>query len=342
MLFGQKAASGTMLRMSDREVVFLGTGSQVPTRHRNHNGLFLRWDALGLLIDPGEGTQRQLLHAGIAATQITHILITHFHGDHCLGLAAIAQRISLDNVQHPVEVFFPESGQVFFERLIGSSIYKPQAQLVPRPLPVAPYAGGETTTDELLCCELPEAHARLFARPLHHRVDCVGYRLVEADGVRMLPKELADRQVKGPNIKRLQREGQLVLDGKIVRLEDVSVPRPGQKFAMVQDTRFCQNAVLLAKDADLLVSEATFTSKHAAEAQSHAHMTAGQAGQVAAQAGARRLVLTHFSQRYVSTDVHIEEAKAFFPDVIAAEDLQCVAVPPRKTATDPGQSQPAG
>ena len=88
--------------MSAREVIFLGTASQVPTRHRNHNALFLRWDELGILFDPGEGTQRQLLIAGVAATQITHICITHFHGDHCLGLAALVQRLSLDRVPHPI------------------------------------------------------------------------------------------------------------------------------------------------------------------------------------------------------------------------------------------------
>ena len=121
-----------MGRMSACEITFLGTASQVPTRHRNHNGLFIRWDTLGILVDPGEGTQRQLLLAGIAATQITHILITHFHGDHCLGLAALSQRISLDKVPHPVEVIYPASGQVFFERLRYASIYKEQAQFVPQ------------------------------------------------------------------------------------------------------------------------------------------------------------------------------------------------------------------
>src|ERR1041385_4101660 len=89
--------------MSIREAVFLGTASQVPTRTRNHNALFLFWDDLGILFDPGEGTQRQMVHAGIAATQITHIAITHFHGDHCLGLAGIIQRLSLDRVERPVE-----------------------------------------------------------------------------------------------------------------------------------------------------------------------------------------------------------------------------------------------
>ncbi|HWM97084.1 MAG TPA: MBL fold metallo-hydrolase, partial [Streptosporangiaceae bacterium] len=79
--------------MSNRELVVLGTASQVPIRRRNHNGYFLRWDAEGLLFDPGEGTQRQMQFAGVAASQISRICITHFHGDHCLGLPGVLQRM---------------------------------------------------------------------------------------------------------------------------------------------------------------------------------------------------------------------------------------------------------
>jgi ribonuclease Z len=81
--------------MSAREVILLGTASQVPTRARGHHALFLRWDEIGVLFDPGEGTQRQMAHAGLAASQITHVCITHFQGDHCLGFAALCQAGSL-------------------------------------------------------------------------------------------------------------------------------------------------------------------------------------------------------------------------------------------------------
>src|SRR5947199_1123350 len=124
--------------MSTREVIFLGTASQVPTRARSHNALFLLWDDLGVLFDPGEGTQRQMTLAGLSASQITHVAITHFHGDHCLGLAGVIQRLSLDGVPHPVEVLYPASGQVFFERLRHASLFFERAELVPRPV-----QGGE-------------------------------------------------------------------------------------------------------------------------------------------------------------------------------------------------------
>ncbi len=122
--------------MSARELVVLGSSSQVPTRYRNHNGYLLLWDDRGLLFDPGEGTQRQLLLAGVAASRITRILVTHFHGDHCLGLPGILQRLSLDQVPHEVGVHFPGSGEAYFERLRYASIYKQQKTMLSHPVSV--------------------------------------------------------------------------------------------------------------------------------------------------------------------------------------------------------------
>src|SRR5918997_517613 len=108
--------------MSARELVVLGTASQVPTRYRNHNGYFLRWDGEGVLFDPGEGTQRQLLLAGIPSGSITRICITHLHGDHCLGLPGVIQRMVLDRVTHPIDVYFPASGRPYIDRLRSASV----------------------------------------------------------------------------------------------------------------------------------------------------------------------------------------------------------------------------
>ena len=94
-----------------RELVVLGTASQVPTRTRNHNGYLLRWDGEGLLFDPGEGTQRQMIHAGVSAAQITRICLTHLHGDHCFGLPGVLSRLALDGVAHPVHLHYPAIGR---------------------------------------------------------------------------------------------------------------------------------------------------------------------------------------------------------------------------------------
>src|SRR5512147_130226 len=124
--------------MSGRELIALGTSSQVPTRERSHNAYLLRWDGEGLLFDPGEGVQRQLTIAGIPASAIHRICITHFHGDHCLGLAGIVQRLSLDRCDHPVHIYYPDSGQQYVERLCNASVYDQKAELVFHPIKQVP------------------------------------------------------------------------------------------------------------------------------------------------------------------------------------------------------------
>jgi len=306
--------------MSARQVTFLGTASQVPTRSRNHNAVFLQWDELGILFDPGEGTQRQMLLAGLSATQITHVCITHFHGDHCLGLAGIVQRLSLDRVEHPVEVIYPASGQAFFERLRHASAFYETATLVPRPVTAA---GGSVTV-----CRA--GNATIIAEALDHGIDCQGYRLQETDGIRMLPERLASAGVSGPAVRQLMQAGQIQMGERLVRLEEVSESRPGQAFAFVMDTRKCVGAEALARGVDLLVCESTYQHAEAQEAHDHYHLTANEAAELAVAGGVRRLALTHFSQRYPSLAGFEQEARAVHADVFVAEDLSQVSVPKRR------------
>lgn len=173
---------------------------------------------------------------------------------------------------------------------------------------------------------------RLIARRLDHRVETYGWRLEEHDGVRMLPEQLAARGVRGPAVAQRQREGSIHVDRDVVRIEEVSEPRRGQVFAFVMDTRMCDAATDLARDADLLVAEATFLHRDADLAEQYAHLTARSAAELGRDAGVRRLVLTHLSQRYPTSQEHLAEAAAVFPEVLVAEDLQRVAVPPRSDA----------
>ncbi len=134
----------------------LGTASQAPTRHRNHNGYLLRWDGEGVLFDPGEGAQRQLLLAGAPSSAITRICVTHFHGDHCLGVPGIVQRLSLDRVAHPVVAHYPSSDRRYFDRLRHASAFVDMPDLREEPVagPVdrllEPNGGSARPTDRLL------------------------------------------------------------------------------------------------------------------------------------------------------------------------------------------------
>lgn len=303
--------------MSARELVVLGSASQVPTRRRNHNGYLLRWGGEGILFDPGEGTQRQMLHAGLSATDLTRVCITHFHGDHCLGLPGIIQRLSLDRVPHPVPVHFPAGGADYFARLRHASSFHEVADV--RAAPVD--ADGR---------HFDIGPGRLEARRLKHPVETYGYRLVEPDGLRMLPERLGAYGIAGPAVGALRQAGHLDLGGRRVSLDEVSEVRPGQRFAFVMDTGLCDNVYALAEDADLLVIESTFLTEDAALAAEVGHLTAAQAGRVATESRVRRLVLTHFSQRYADPARFAAEAREQFDgDLVVADDLMVVPVPAR-------------
>ncbi|MFF8189754.1 ribonuclease Z [Streptomyces bobili] len=301
--------------MSVRELVVLGTASQVPTRHRNHNGYLLRWDGEGILFDPGEGTQRQMLRAGVAAHDLNRICVTHFHGDHSLGVAGVIQRVNLDRVPHPVTAHFPRSGQRFFDRLRYATAYRETVGVTEVPVDGdGPLAVTPSYT--------------LDARRLSHPVESYGYRLTEPDGRRMLPDRLAARGVRGPDVGRIQREGSV--GG--VSLEEVSEVRRGQRFAFVMDTRLCDGVGELAEGCDMLVIESTFLDEDEQLAVDHGHLTAGQAARVARDAGVRHLVLTHFSQRYSDPDEFERQARAagYVGELTVAHDLLRVPVPKRR------------
>jgi len=308
--------------VSNRELVVLGTASQAPTRARNHNGYLLRWDGEGLLFDPGEGTQRQMLFAGVTASQITRICLTHFHGDHCLGLPGVLQRMALDEVTRPVDVCYPAASADVFRRLRHAALFRDVLNIRERPL----HRGG------VIAAEGPFS---LEAMPLEHSVPAFGYRLAEPDGRRMLPGKLAALGISGPDVGRLQRDGRLRAGGREVTLAEVSEPRAGQRFAFIMDTRLCDAAFALADRADMLVCESTFADADAALARDYGHLTAGQAGRIAAESGARLLVLTHFSQRYDAGDgerLAADAASVFGGEVVMARDLARIPVPRRRAS----------
>lgn len=301
----------------DVELTVLGTASQVPTRDRNHNGYLLRWGGEGILFDPGEGTQRQLTLSGAKASSITRICLTHLHGDHSLGLPGIVQRMTNDQVDRPVDLYYPAPAERYVEGLLRMAEADDVIEVRRHPL-----EGDETIDLD---------GSTLTARPLRHRVATVGYRLDEPDDVAMLPQRLLALGISGPDVGQLKRDGRLTTSsGATVTLEEVSRPRPGRSFAFVMDTAVCDAAYELARDVDLLVAEATFLEPEADLAERYLHLTAADAADIAAKAGARRLVLTHFSQRYPDLTEHAEEAGAIHDDVVIAHDLDRIPFPPRR------------
>lgn len=295
----------------------LGTASQMPTRHRAHNSCALRWDDQLVLFDPGEGTQRQCTLAGVAIARATAVCVTHFHGDHCLGLPGVIQRRAFDNraavtPADPLPIFYPADGQEHFDHLRNATIFHDTSEVVPTPV----HDGGEIGR---------LGNLTLTAVPLEHRCTTFGYRLDEPDGVRVLPERLADFDISGPDVGTLLEQGWLDTAAGRVHVDQVTEPRPGRSFAFVMDTVLCDGARELAAGVDVLVCESTYLHEHVDLARQYFHLTARQAGELAAEAGVGRLVLTHFSARYPDAAVLGDEARRYHDDVVVAQDL--VAVP---------------
>lgn len=303
--------------MSAREIVMLGTASQAPTRDRNHNATLLRWDGRAVLFDPGEGTQRQFARAGLSASSVTRICISHFHGDHCLGLPGMIMRLALDDGHLPVPIHYPQSGEVYFERLRLASEGQEHLPVDPRPID----APGIIHQDEMFT---------IRTQRLAHRIDTFGFRVEEPDGRRFVPDRLDALGIRGAAVGRLRSEGAIVHAGRMVRIEEVSEFRPGQVVAYVMDTAWCDGALELAAGADVVVCESTFLSADEHLAAEFGHMTARQAGRLARVAGARRLVLSHFSHRYDDVTAFGTEAQLEFDDVVVAADFDCIPLPPHR------------
>lgn len=300
--------------MSVRDLIILGCSSQQPTRFRNHGAYLVRWNEEGLLFDPGEGTQRQFIFANVAPPVVNRIFISHFHGDHCLGLGSMLMRLNLDRVNHPIHCYYPASGKKYFDRLRYGTIYHETIKVIEHPV----YESGVVDKTDQFTIE---------AQFLEHGVDNIGWRITEASSIKFDREKLEQKGIRGPNVAKLQEQGYIDVDGQRINLDEVSWVRPGDVLSVIIDTRLCDQLIPLAKDARLLLCESTYLNEHKDLAYEHFHLTAKQAAEIASLANAKQLVLTHFSARYQSSKVFEDEARKIFPNSYAAEDLMVFPFP---------------
>lgn len=291
--------------------IVLGTSSGRPTARRNVSAGALARDGEWLLFDCGEGTQYQLLRTDLRFSRMRYVFITHMHGDHVLGLPGLLGTLNLARHERPVTVFGPPGIDRYLRDVFRSIYFRPTF-----PLDVCEVEVGTV---------LDAGQFTVETRRLNHRVTAFGYAVHERprpghfrvdDAVRLgVPA--------GPLFGRLQRGESVTLpDGRIVAASEVVDPdRPGCRVAYCTDTGPSDEAVELAREADLLVHEATYTIDMKGEAEARGHSTAAGAAAVARDANARQLLITHFSPRYDDATPLLAEARAIFANTIAARDL---------------------
>lgn len=299
--------------MSTKKIVVLGTASQVPSTNRNHISVFIRWEEEDILIDPGEGTQRQLIRFGVPLNRIGKILISHFHGDHCLGLPGVIQRLSLNQVKHPIEIIYPEKGDVYLHNLINSAVFHNNLQLIFTPVK----DDGEVKTN---------TSTKISAYRLEHGVETFGYRIYNEIQWNIIPSKLP-KDFPKQLIGELKKNKVVEFNGKKILIHQVAVPKKNQVVGYCLDTRICENAYKIAHQADVFICESTYLSQDEDLATSYKHLTSRQAATIAKEAKAQKLILLHYSQRYQNHLLFEQEAKEIHKDVIAAVDGLEVVLP---------------
>ncbi len=295
--------------MSDKDIVILGSSSQQPTRKRSHGAYLLRWNEEGMLFDPGEGTQRQFIFANIAPTCVNRIFVSHFHGDHCLGLGSMLMRLNLDKVLHPIHCYYPKSHQKNFDALRYGCVYHQNIQIVEHPVEKD---GLVEETDKF----------KIEAKFLNHGIDSIGWRITEHDKIKFYKDKLKEFKVFGPNVKKLEEKGSIKIDGKTINLKDVSFIKKGEAISVILDTKYSDDLADIAKGAKVLLCESTFLNEQKELARKYLHMTAFEAATIAKKAKVQMLILTHFSARYLDLSPFEKEAKEVFENSYIAEDFK--------------------
>lgn len=291
------------------EIVFLGTGSGVPTLKRNHAAIWMRHEGECMLFDCGEGTQRQLIKAGLNFMKIDRVFITHWHADHWAGLISLLLTMNLEGRKRPLHIYGPEAER-FVRDIMDLGYWGVGFKLSPHEVP---YEGDEITDVE----ETDEV--KITSVPVCHSVPGVAYALKVKDrmNVDIKKAEKLYGLKQGPLVGKLKANGEVMVGGRKVTLKDVGYVKVGAKIAYSGDTAPCKAMVELAKGASVLIHDATFTD----EMEDRKHTGAKEAAHIALKAKVGKLILTHFSRRYLDVSELEKEARKVFKESYAAADL---------------------
>lgn len=296
------------------EITFLGTSSAVHTEYRNHPGICLKAFGETILFDCGESTQKQLLYAKISPMKVSKIFITHYHGDHILGLPGLIQSLNFRGREKPLDIYGPygllkiKEG---IEKLSGDELR---------------FEINYNEIDEGTIVECEEYVIK--ACKVRHNTPSLAYSIEEKKKPRFLREKAIELGIpEGPAFGKLHRGESIELNGKIIKPEEVlGKPRKGRKVTYSGDTSLCEEMVMFARDSTILIHEATYLTEDRARALENAHSTSQDAAVIARDSNSKKLLLTHFSPRYDDENQILEEAKEIFENVELAKDLMKVEI----------------
>ena len=290
------------------KIVFLGTSSMQPTRERNLTSIYVNYDKEHLLFDCGEGTQRQMKY-WTAKAYCTPIKRAKDSSKRLVkGLAGLMRNLGANDYNKTLHIFGPSGLEKFFDNMMNSAYYTPNVKVK-----LIEIKDNMKITFEKFI-------VKVFK--LEHTVPSFGYRIEEKDKLKInLEYTSKFGLTQHPLLGDLQNGKDIIWEGKKITVARATKLVKGKVLSIILDTGYCNKAIEAAKNADLLISESTFLNEHEDKAKEFKHLTAKQAAIIAKKAKAKKLVLTHFSQRYKDVNLAKKEAEVIFKNVEVANDL---------------------
>lgn len=299
-------------KMTQLSILFLGTGGSWPSIKRNVTSIAVKRGSEIILFDCGEGTQRQFQKSKLSYMQISKIFITHFHGDHFLGIPGLIQTMQLNDREIPLHIYGPKGMIKLTDQLLSLGYFKPNYEII----------SHELNENDVI--DFGEYYIKTLK--VKHGVPTLAYALEEKmrPGKFNKPKALKLGIPEGPLFSKLQH-GQTILlkNGEKITPDMVLGPaRKGRKIVISGDTKPIDEMIDFSKNADILIHEATFDSELKEISGEYGHSTALQAAEIAKKADVEKLFLVHISPRYLDNKVLENEARKVFKNSFVPNDLQ--------------------
>lgn len=295
------------------KITFLGTSDAIPSAKRNHTAILLNYNEENILVDCGEGTQRQFRKAHLNPCKLTKILITHWHGDHVLGIPGLLQTLALSKYNRKLSIYGPRGTRQYIQEMMRAFKFENKCNLE-----IHEVSGKFFEADDFY----------LEAEPMKHGTPTNVYNFVIKEKIRIDKKKLEKSKLpSGPFLQKLKEGKDVVYEGKKYKSKDLTYLEKGKKISFVLDTSFNEKIISFVKGTDLLVCESTFGKELEEQAKEYHHLTSEQAAEIAKKAKAGKLILTHISGRYEKNMKKIlDESKKIFKESYLAKDLDVVEV----------------
>ncbi len=294
-------------------LTFLGTSDAIPTIKRNHTSLLLTYDGENILLDCGEATQRQFRKAHLNPNKVTRILISHWHGDHVLGIPGLLQSMSLTGYKKTLYIYGPKGTKRFMNQLLKTFVFKQNFQI---------------KVDEVSGKFFETKDFYLEAKQVIHGIPCNAYTFEKKGQLRIDRNKLKKSKLPNlPLLKNIKIGKDIIFKGRKYLAKNLTYKEKDVKVSFIVDTRFNENIISFVRGSDVLISEATFSKELEETAKEYMHLTSEQAAILAKKSNSKKLVLFHISQRYEKNlNKILNEAKKVFKNSVLAEDLMSIEI----------------